>query len=418
MSLDTDRDLLGDLLAGGGLRSVYQPIVDLDSGATCAVEALVRGPAGSSLERPDLLFAEARRTGRLAELDIACRVAAIQGALNAGLTRDIPLFINIEPEVAHVAPTEELWRLMGAAAERLDLVIEVTERALVHSPASLLTVLARCRELGWRIALDDVGAEIESLALMPLVRPDVIKLDLALVQRQPDHEIASIVAAVTAQAERTGAAVLAEGIEEPRHRDIAHAMGATLGQGWMFGRPGPLGDAIPTPPVRIPRVSQPVAPPRSTVEAAAAGRPLRRSTKPLLLQMSWMLEREVAALGAPAVVLAAFQTDDRFTPATQRRYAAMARTAAFVGVLGSGLGETPVSGVRGGTIVDGDPLLDEWAIAIVGPHFAAALAATDLHDEGPDDERRFDALVTYDRDKVLAVAATLMARISAQTAAR
>ncbi len=74
---------------------------------------------------------------------------------------------------------------------------------------------------------------------MPLLRPDVIKLDLRLVQRQPDAEIAEIVNAVNTQAERTGAIVLAEGIETDEHLATARALGATLGQGWLFGRPGP-----------------------------------------------------------------------------------------------------------------------------------------------------------------------------------
>jgi DICT domain-containing protein len=68
--------------------------------------------------------------------------------------------------------------------------------------------------------------------------------------------------------------------------------------------------------------------------------------------------------------------------------------------------------VRGGHLVPDDPLVDEWAVAVVGPHFAAALAAVDLGDAGPERERRFDYILTYDRDRVLAVASSLMARIS------
>ncbi|QGG94564.1 sensor domain-containing phosphodiesterase [Actinomarinicola tropica] len=411
MTITAPLDDLADILAARAVRSVYQPIVDLDSGRVVGVEALARGPEGSALERPDLLFAAARRHGLLAELDLACRAAAIRGALDAGLPRSIPLFVNIEPEVAHAPIDDELRRLVTRASDRLHVVVEVTERSLVHSPAELLAVLAAVRELGWGIALDDVGAEVESLALMPFVRPDVIKLDLRLVQEQADADIAAIVAAVTAEAERTGARVLAEGIETTGHRDAALSLGATLGQGWLFARPGPVPASLDGPATFVP-VAAPASPQTSIVDAAAAGRPLRRSTKRLLLEMSWHLEREALNHGAATVVLSTFQTAERFTPATQRRYADLASRTAFVGALGTGIGRQPAPGVRGGSIAVDDPLVDEWVIAVVAPHFSAVLAARDLHDDGPDDERRFDAVLTYDRDRVLSAASSLMARIT------
>ena len=98
------------------------------------------------------------------------------------------------------------------------------------------------RRAGWKVALDDVGADSASLALMPFLRPEVVKLDLRLVQQRPDADVAGIVAAVNAYAQRSGALVLAEGIEHDQHLQIARSLGATLGQGWLFGRPGPAAD--------------------------------------------------------------------------------------------------------------------------------------------------------------------------------
>ena len=74
---------IDDVLRDGTVRSVFQPIVELDTGRVVAYEALARGPQGP-LERPDQLFAAAREAGRLAELDAACRNAALTGALAAG----------------------------------------------------------------------------------------------------------------------------------------------------------------------------------------------------------------------------------------------------------------------------------------------------------------------------------------------
>ena len=72
--------------------------------------------------------------------------------------------------------------------------------------------------------------------MMSLLEPEVIKLDLALVQGSPDAEIAEVVHAVAAQAERTGARVLVEGVETEEHARTGDALGATLAQGWLYGR--------------------------------------------------------------------------------------------------------------------------------------------------------------------------------------
>src|SRR4051794_40500449 len=217
---------------------MFQPIVELDSGAVVAYEALARGPVGE-LERPDALFAAARTAGRLAELDAACRTAAFRGAVAAGLLAPLCLFVNVEPEVLDTAPLTELLAIAEEAPGHLRVVLEITERALAARPAELLRTVERVRSVGWGVAVDDVGVEAMSLAFLPLLRPDVVKLDLRLVQERPGPAIAEIMNAVNAYAERTGARVLAEGIETDAHLATARALGATLGQGWLFGRPGP-----------------------------------------------------------------------------------------------------------------------------------------------------------------------------------
>jgi EAL domain-containing protein (putative c-di-GMP-specific phosphodiesterase class I) len=410
-------DELDQILGDGAIRSVYQPVVDLGTSTVVAYEALARGPEGSRLERPDHLFAAARRAGRLTELDWACRVAALEGALEAGLGRSASLFVNVEPGALGQPPSAAILDLLRTAGENLRVVVEVTERSLVTAPAELLAALQFVRDLGWGVALDDVGAEIASLALMPFVAPDVIKLDLRLVQQRPSREIAMVVGAVDAQAERSGATVLAEGIETEAHLQTALGMGARLGQGWLFARPGPLpatglADAGRAPSSFVP-LPAPPAPVRSPMTAARRGREVRRSTKPLLLAMSRHLEGQALAQGSSVVVLSAFQLAERFTPATAARYVELAQRAAFVGALGVDMPESPAPGVRGGVLADDDPLVDEWAIAVIGPHFSATLAAIDLGDDGPDDERRFDYVLSYDRDVTMGVARSLMTRIAA-----
>jgi EAL domain-containing protein (putative c-di-GMP-specific phosphodiesterase class I) len=388
------------------VRAVYQPIVDLASRRVVAHEALARGPEGTDLERPDLLFAAAAEAGRVAELDWACRAAALTGAREGGLRGDEALFINVEPRTLREPCPPHLQEVLDAAIGTHRVVMEITERALTADPAALLVAVNLARESGWGIALDDVGAEPASLALMPFLQPDVIKLDMRLVQA-PDAATVEVVNAVRAQAERTGALVLAEGIETEEHLLAALAMGATLGQGWLFGRPGRIGPTQGD----LPFVPAPEAPAATPFEVVAAERPVARTTKGLLLPTSHFLEERVGREPEPPVVLSTFQEARHFTPATSRRYEAMAGSAAFVGAVAQGLGAEPAPGVRGAAITAEDPVRGEWDVIVCTPHFAAALVARDLGDGGADMERRFDYAVTYDRELVLRAARSLFARM-------
>lgn len=398
---------------------MYQPIVELDTGAVVAYEALARGPEGHPLGRPDVLFEVARRAGRLAELDRACHSAALGGAAAAGLDSPWTLFINAEPETAEDAfHPGTSYGPQAARTHDSDgcsrVVVELTERALTTDPTQLLHAVARIRSRGWGIALDDVGTDRNSLALLPLLRPDVIKLDLRLVQQHPSRDIAEIVSAVNAEAERSGTAVLAEGIETEEHFGIARGLGATLGQGWLLGRPTPLPTALP------PFVGTMIGiaergnqiPQQSPFTLGAALIEPRSARKPLLIEISKHLERQAIGSGETAVVLAAFQDASFFTAATRGRYRHLADTAAFVGALGRDMPTEPMPGVRGGMLPPGDPLLGEWDIAVVGPHYAATLVARDLGDGGPDAERRFEFVLSHNRELAISVATSLISRIS------
>ena len=394
------------------VHSVYQPIVDLLTGHVVAYEALARGAAGSEFETPAALFAHARRLGTEAALDFECQAAALGGALERRLPSSIPLFVNAEPRWLGEAWPEHLSGIRDQARDRLQVVIEITERALVDDPAGLLAAVREIRTAGWGVALDDVGAEPASLALMPFIEPDVIKLDLRLIQERTNAEIASIVNAVIAQAERTGAIVLAEGIETEEHRARALAMGATLGQGWLLGRPVALSAGFTQPQHDLSFTRPDQASPATPFEMLGGRRPTRPATKSLLLPMSHHLERHGLRTSEAPVLLSTFEDVSHFTETTAARYRELARRCAFVGVLGAGMNTSPVPGVRGADLPLTDRLRGEWVVCSVGPHFAGALIAKDLGDGGPDRDRRFDVAITYDRELVLDAARSLLARIA------
>lgn len=395
------------------ISSVYQPIVELDTGCIVAYEALARGPSGTNLELPDRLFAAAAESGLTAALDWMCQAAALEGALTAGWSHRSPLFINVEPSTFRTHRPTGYDALFELAESTLDVVIEVTERALMSDPAALIVALSAIRSLGMRIAIDDVGADPASLALLPFVEPDVIKLDLRLVQRHTDPEIASIATAVRADAERRGATILAEGIETEEHLARALVLGARLGQGWLFGRPGPL------PTFHAPNQPVSFAPCRF---GSGAGDPMvvggrlaatthdhqrAADTNELPRRTARRIRRAVRAPQRIPGCTALHEGNDatlrRSRAASKPRRSDRARYA-----------DATNPGVRGGSLPTGHPLTGEWTVTVVGPHDAVALIATDCGDETAESQRRFEYVITHDRPTVVAAARSLMQYIDAE----
>lgn len=410
----------GDLRAviDRGIKTVYQPLVDIQSRDVVGYEALARGPAGSVLESPSVLFDAARKQGVTAALDRACCGAALRGALDAGLYSPAAVFVNIEPEVIGAEIDSVGRAFLRDAHRRLRIFFEVTERALMARPAELLDTVERMRAAGFGIALDDVGSDHGSLALLPLLRPDVVKLDMSLVHDHPSRRSGDVMNGVCAYAEQTGALIVAEGIETAAHLIAAKSLGATLAQGWLFGRPGPL--------PRDPQVRRPTAtlgvPARVTgqtpLEIVHTRRTVRLGRKDVLLSMTRALEAQALELGEHAVVTAAFQHVRFFTERSSQRYRRIAARASLTVAIGVGMSGSPTPGVRDGDLDPDDPLVHEWDVAVLGPHYAGAIVARDLGDTGPDHERCFEFVVTFDRDLVVEVAAALIARVNDRSTPR
>jgi EAL domain-containing protein (putative c-di-GMP-specific phosphodiesterase class I) len=402
---------VGRLIAQCGLRVAFQPIIDIDASTVVGYEALARGPVGSPLESPAALFAAARAAGCLAELDAECRAQAFRSAVASDYLAPHTLFVNVEPEILDGAPLDDLLSIANSAPRELRVVFEITERAIAARPAELLRTVERIRARGWAVALDDVGADPSSLAFMSLLRPEVVKLDLRLVQQRPTSEIAAIMHAVNAYTEASGALLLAEGIETPEHLATARGLGARFAQGWLFGRPGTEPSPLPVADANLPRVPAELSTDRSPFACLAPGTPLRRAGKRLLIELSKKLEQEALAQGRTAILTAAFQEARHFTARTATRYRQVAERCAFVCALGEGLPVQPIRGVRGAELSREDVVIGEWDVIVIAPHFSAALLARDLGDSGPDLDRTFEYALTYRRDTCVRAASALLSRV-------
>ena len=371
-------------LADGGLRTVFQPIVDLRTLEPVGFEALTRGPSRTRYERPDLLFAAARSARRLAELDWACRCQAFRTAAQARVGPPTRLFVNAEPTTIATACPDHLLADWVSAHRRLRVVVEVTERELCDAPGDLLRVAATLHELGWEVALDDVGANDAGVALLPVLRPDVVKLDMALLAPRLSREQLAALRAVDAYVSATGAAVVAEGIETQEHLARARSMGADWGQGWLLGRPGPL-----LPPDRQGAVGKPPrVEPRPGVDARVRADPYRvlaaaqdlraqpacsLTTGELLVEVQSACEQALALSGGSLALVVLGSSVE--APAGLPSLLARLRDVCALVVLLTSADADACPTVRTTVLDDGDPLLQDAAVVLLSPERALALHA-------------------------------------------
>ena len=228
------------ILEQEAVTAVFQPVVDLVTGAILGHEALARGPSGTDLERPGALFGAGRRAGVEADLDRLCRRAALRAA---GGTLPGKLFVNVLPS----GLDDPDWRrpsfaglLAQAERARGDLVVEVTERGADADPEALAAGCLSLRAEGFGICLDDVGTGYASLATLEAVRPDYVKADTTIVRGIDASPIKQeLVGSLVGIGERLGAQVIAEGVEREEEARTLRRLGARYAQGHLFAVPAP-----------------------------------------------------------------------------------------------------------------------------------------------------------------------------------
>ena len=238
-----DSGLLDRILAPGALTTVFQPIFELLSPTpkAIAVECLTRGPKGSSLEAPDVLFGFARRKHSEAVVDRAAIATAFASA--APLPDTLPLHVNVHASTLssdHTFPTylEKLASSRGIAMSRL--TVEIVEHAGLASDATLVASLDALRARGVGIALDDIGHGRTNFRIMLLARPGMLKVDRYLIQGIAGDPIRqAVLTKLREVALAIPAVIVAEGIETLEDLETLRSLGIEAGQGYLFGRPVP-----------------------------------------------------------------------------------------------------------------------------------------------------------------------------------
>lgn len=210
---------------------VFQPIVDLRAGRVTGFEALAR--FGESNASPETWFAQAASYGVADVLESRAIAAALRarGALPPGCF----LTVNVSPDLL---PSDPVMEVLTAAGDLTGVVVELTEQTELTQVSEVNTALALVRSRNAMVAVDDAGAGYAGLQRLLEIRPDMVKLDRALVDRVDQDGAKQALARMLGDLSgHLDAWLLAEGVERVQELDTFAAMGVPLGQGWLFGRP-------------------------------------------------------------------------------------------------------------------------------------------------------------------------------------
>lgn len=213
----------------------FQPIVDIENQRIDAYEALVRGPTGGGAG--EILSQVTAET--LYAFDQACRVKAIELAARLGIDRQ--LNINFLPNAVY-QPRACIRATLDAAARtgfRLDrLTFEIVETEMIADTAHLVHIIDEYRQQGFKLALDDFGTGYSGLARLADLKPDIVKIDRAVVQDcDKDPVRLAIVASVISLGKAIGMKVVVEGVERAGEVEVLRSVGARFIQGFYFAKP-------------------------------------------------------------------------------------------------------------------------------------------------------------------------------------
>jgi diguanylate cyclase (GGDEF)-like protein len=230
---------VGQLLSSRALTPAYQPIFSLVTGQPVGFEGLVRVDPAGPFRDAGSLFAAGEAADRTVELDRLCIeiVAAGAGRIEPGQYLSVNLSPRtLESDLFRPMEISLLLRRWGIAPDQV--VLELTERESVQDLDQLRRNAMACRQAGFRLAADDVGAGNAGLRLLSEIHFDIVKVDLSLVQggilHDPSH---GVLLALRELASQWRATIVAEGVETGHQLRVIRQLGIAAAQGYLLGRP-------------------------------------------------------------------------------------------------------------------------------------------------------------------------------------
>lgn len=221
------------------LTPLFQPIIHMQSGEIIGYEGLIRGPSDSPLHSPLNLFRVALAANLSVEVEHLCRKVVLENFARMKLPGK--LFLNVSPECLLYpnmkrGETLDYIQRFGISPERV--IIELTESQPTYDYELLGKAVAHYSEMGFQIAIDDLGEGFSSLRLWSELRPAYVKIDMHFIQGiNLDKVKLQFVRSIQQIAEATGTLVIAEGIETQTELLLIRDLGIACGQGYHIGRP-------------------------------------------------------------------------------------------------------------------------------------------------------------------------------------
>lgn len=230
-----ERRAIKDLLKGDLLKMAIQPIVHRDTTDVARYYECLMRPQHVLLNNPMALLGAGERHGEI----VPVSNLALEKALLVlpTIPEDVGLFVNLHPE--QLGHTEGLMsRLTRVQDQAHRVVLEITERSRLHDIDGWDESIRVAGEMGFGIAVDDLGAGYSSLSILADLRPQFIKLDMSLVRNiDAEPRKQRLVQLMVTFGEATDAEVIAEGVETPAEEAALRDCGIDLFQGYLFGRP-------------------------------------------------------------------------------------------------------------------------------------------------------------------------------------
>ena len=214
------------------LRIVYQPVVSASDGSLYGYEAFVRTEA-AALPNPGALFHAAERLGTIEVLG-----RAIRGSIAASMPRLAAktVFVNLHP--LELTDDDLFSPEAPLSAKAPAIVLEINERASLKDVSDLQLRIRDLRALGFRMALDDLGAGYAGLTDFATFQPELVKLDMSLVRGVESDPIKrKLVEHIVELCKDLELEVVAKGVETEGERRALEALGCVLLQGYLFGPP-------------------------------------------------------------------------------------------------------------------------------------------------------------------------------------
>lgn len=230
---------LHEILAQSQLHALFQPIIKMHSGDIIGYEGLIRGPSDSPLHSPLNLFKVARANKLNDAVERLCRRVVLERFAELALPGK--LFLNVSPECLLQPAVRRDTTLgyiqeLGINPERV--IIELTESQPIYDYDLLREAVMHYRDMGFQIAIDDLGEGFSSLRLWSELRPEYVKIDMHFIQGlNQDPVKLQFVRSIQEIAEKTGTQVVAEGIETQAELLLVRDLGIACGQGYLIARP-------------------------------------------------------------------------------------------------------------------------------------------------------------------------------------